>query len=113
MQTISYFIIGLTLLIILIIVLYNSYVMKLSSKNIFPGSGKPVSMIQSILSAIQSNSQYLFGFFIVSMFLILIVENILDKGIAIPIITAVVGYLLGKTPKNTNIISDKDDILKN
>lgn len=113
MQTISYFIIGLTILIVLIIVLYNSYVITLSSKNIFPGSGKPVSMIQSILSAIQANSQYLFGFFIVSMFLVLVVENILDKEIAIPIITAVVGYLLGKTGKNTNIISDKEDTIKN
>lgn len=85
-----------------LIILYNFWVMWIASKNIFPGSGTPISMAQTVLNSIQATSQFLFGLFVVSVLLVLIIENIIKSEVGVPIITSVVGFLLGRTQKKSN-----------
>lgn len=83
----------------LIILGFNLYVMDIGSKKVFGGSGSPISMAQAILNSIQATSQFLFGIFIVALLSILIVEKVIEPNVGIPVITSVVGFLLGRTQK--------------
>lgn len=88
-----------TAVLMLLILGFNIYVMNIGSKKIFGGSGSPISMAQAILNSIQATSQFLFGIFIVALLAILIIEKVVDSNVGIPVITSVVGFLLGRTQK--------------
>ncbi|MCR6722080.1 MAG: hypothetical protein NVV59_17740 [Chitinophagaceae bacterium] len=91
-----------TAVIVGLIIIYNFWVMWIASKNIFPGAGAPISMAQTVLNSIQATSQFLFGIFIVAVLLVLIIEEIVTAEVGIPVITSVVGFLLGRTQKKSN-----------
>lgn len=89
-------------IIILLIIIYNFYVMYIASKKVFPGSGAPISMAQTILNSIQATSQFLFGMFIVSILFVLVIEKTITAEVGIPIVTSVIGFLLGRTQPSAN-----------
>jgi hypothetical protein len=86
-------------IIVLLIIIYNFYVMNIAGKKIFPGAGTPISMAQTVLNSIQATSQFLFGLFIVSILFVLIIEKTIASEVGIPIVTSVVGFLLGRTQR--------------
>jgi len=104
-QPISCVVIISTGAVIILLLAYNFYVMSIGNKNIFPGSGAPVSMAQTILNSIQATSQFLFGIFVVNLLLVMIIEKVVTSEVGIPIITSVIGFLLGRTQKkdSTNV----------
>jgi hypothetical protein len=71
--------------------------MNIAKNKIFPGSGTPISMAQVVLNSIQATSQFLFGLFVVGLLTILIIEKTVTPEVGIPIITSVIGFLLGKS----------------
>jgi Flp pilus assembly protein protease CpaA len=99
LQSVSWVVIYATLIIMLLIVGFNFYVMDIGSKKIFAGSGAPINMAKAILNSIQATSQFLFGIFIVSLLFVLIIEKTITQDVGIPIITSIVGFLLGRTQK--------------
>ncbi|HEY8690321.1 MAG TPA: hypothetical protein VIM07_13880, partial [Chitinophagaceae bacterium] len=97
LQAVSWVVLIATGIIMLLIIVFNFYVMNIGSKKVFEGSGTPISMAQAILNSIQATSQFLFGIYIVSVLFILIIEETISSEVGIPIITSVVGFLLGRT----------------
>ena len=84
--------------------------MNISSKSIFPGSGSPVSMAKIVLSSIHLTAQILFGILVIGILCVMIMEGKIESNAGLPIVSGVVGYLLGKSfkdvyesaPKNKN-----------
>jgi hypothetical protein len=89
-------------IIVLLIIGYNFWGLHIAAKHVFPGSGTPISMAQMILNSIQATSQFLFGIFIVAILFVLIIEKIISSEVGIPIVTSVVGFLLGRTQRKPN-----------
>jgi len=76
------------------------YVMSISSKKIFLGSGKPISMAKMVLSSIQITSQILFGILIIGILSVMLIEGKITSDAGLPVISGIVGYLLGKSFKD-------------
>jgi hypothetical protein len=98
------------LIIIAFITFYGLWVGK---GNIFPGSGKPITMAKVILSSILVNSQIIFGLFICTSLLILIQEEKIEANSGLPLLSAISGYLLGKTFKDITNSSTENKENKN
>jgi hypothetical protein len=67
-----------------------------SQKTIFSGSGKPEKMASMVLQSIYLMAKNLVGVFIITAILILMSEKLILNNQGLPIVTLVVGYLLGK-----------------
>lgn len=80
----------------LLIVSFGFYSLRVSKKTIFSGSGKPEKMASIVLDSIYLMAKNLVGVFIITAVLILISENLINNEQGLPVITLVVGYLLGK-----------------
>lgn len=77
-------------------------------KTIFPGSGKPEKMASMVLQSIYLMAKNLVGIFIITTILILMSEKLILIDQGLPVVTLVVGYLLGKefvTSSKSNDIS--------
>jgi uncharacterized membrane protein YeaQ/YmgE (transglycosylase-associated protein family) len=74
--------------------------MGLSAKSIFSGSGKPVSMAKIVLSSIHITAQILFGVLVIGIICVMIMEDKIKSEAGLPIISGIVGYLLGKSFKD-------------
>lgn len=74
--------------------------MKLSAKHIFEGSGKPISMAKIVLSSIQMTAQILFGILVIGIICIMILDGKITSDAGLPIVSGIVGYLLGKSFKD-------------
>lgn len=84
---------------ILIAVIYIAAIC-VGKKSIFGGSGRPVSMAQTLLSSIQVIQQNLFGILALIILSLLIINEIITSDAGLPIISGIIGYLLGKTYKD-------------
>lgn len=100
MNSITLGIIIITMLLIVIIIIYSIFIMRLSARNIFQGSGKPISMAKIVLSSIHITAQILFGILVIGIISIMIVENKVESQAGLPIISGIIGYLLGKSFKD-------------
>ena len=100
MQTLSYFVLGATVAVILLVLLYNLYIMGLTAKNIFAGSGKPISMAKVVLGSTQMTAQILFGILVIGIVCVMLIENKIKSDAGLPIVSGIVGYLLGKSFKD-------------
>lgn len=80
-----------------LIIVYNTFAIWIAAKNVFKGSGAPISMAQAVINSIQSTSQFLFGVFIVTILFVLITEKTITSEVGIPVVTSVIGFLLGRT----------------
>lgn len=83
-------------------------------KSIFTGSGSPISMAQTLLSAIHVASQHLVGVLVIALICILMLQNVVTSEAGLPLLSAVAGYLLAKTFKDVSISptrrSGNDDV---
>lgn len=80
----------------LFIILFGFYSLCVSKKTIFSGSGKPDKMASMVLQSIYLMAKNLVGVFIITAILILMSEKLILNDQGLPIVTLVVGYLLGK-----------------
>jgi len=88
-----------------LIILFGFYSLYVSKKSIFQGSGKPEKMASMVLDSIYLMAKNLVGVFIITAILILMSENLITNDQGLPVVTLVVGYLLGKefvTSNNPN-----------
>lgn len=100
----------LTLVIIsactsLFILSFGLYSLCISKNKVFPGSEKPEKMASMILESIYLMAKSLIGVFIVTAILLLMSEKIISNEQGLPIVTLIVGYIVGKEftiSKNSN-----------
>ncbi|MEI7503362.1 MAG: hypothetical protein WCI31_06165 [Prolixibacteraceae bacterium] len=100
MNTSSIYVLAATVIIIVLVLIYQYYVLSLSAENIFRGSGTPISMAKIVLSAVQISVQLLFGMVVVALICVLILEDKLKSETGMPIISATIGFMLGKSFKD-------------
>ncbi len=96
---------------VLIITIYIA-ALRVARSSIFPGSGSPKSMAQTLLSSIHVVSQHLLGAMVITLICVLMVEKTITSEAGLPLLSAVAGYLLAKTFKDVNISpadKNKDD----
>jgi len=82
------------------IIAFGMYSLNVGSKNIFAGSGAPISMAQMLLSSIHVTSQILLGVLIVTIISLLISTKIVSAESGLPVLSVISGYLLGKNFKD-------------
>ena len=80
----------------LFIISFGFYSLCVSKKSIFSGSGQPEKMASMVLQSIYLMAKNLVGVFIITVILILMSEKLILNDQGLPIVTLVVGYLLGK-----------------
>ncbi|MCP3901990.1 MAG: hypothetical protein GY715_00015 [Planctomycetes bacterium] len=85
-----------------LIVFSSRHGLRIGSTAIFRGSGRPVEMAQTLLSSIHITSQMLFGLLAVALVCLLMAEKIVSTEAGLPLLSAVVGYLLGKGFKDVS-----------
>ncbi|MGD0745933.1 MAG: hypothetical protein ABSA45_12340 [Verrucomicrobiota bacterium] len=89
---------------ILLIVIWAIYI---GSKSIFPGSGVPISMAQTLLGSIHVSVQHLLGLSIIVILSILMAKDVVKSEAGMPLLSAVAGYLLGRGFSNARMVSPK------
>jgi hypothetical protein len=94
--TTIYIVLVLAGIICLTIVGYALYSMYIAGKNIFQGSGVPISMAQMTLGSIHVTSQSLFGVLVITIITIFMLNGIIKAEAGLPLLSAISGYLLGK-----------------
>ena len=94
---------------VIVFVMILIYVISLiiGAKNIFRGSGSPISMAQTLLSSIHVTIQHLLGVLIIVLISLLMVEKVISSEAGLPLLSAVSGYLLAKSFKDVNISPTK------
>ncbi len=80
-----------------LIIIFNAYAMGIAAKHVFSGSGAPINMANAVINSIQATSQFLFGMFLVTTLFVLIIEKVITSEVGIPVVTSVIGFLLGRT----------------
>ncbi|MFI5159098.1 MAG: hypothetical protein ACHQF4_09550 [Sphingobacteriales bacterium] len=108
MQTSSISVLSLAILFVLIVIVYLWAVMRLTAEKVFTGSGAPISMAKMVLSSIQITSQILFGVLAIVVITILIIEDKIRSDAGLPVISGIVGYILGKSFKDVYDSSPKN-----
>ena len=89
-----------------ILILANAtWSLHVARSDIFRGSGVPVSMAQVLLSSMYLVAQQLVAVLLIVTIEILIVSGDIENNAGLPIISAVVGYALGKSFKDMATIS--------
>lgn len=101
-------IIGLAVAVLMVIIYTLSIYW--GQKSIFSGSGSPISMAQMLLSSLQTSGQMLFGLLAVVILALLILNKIISSDAGLPMFSAVVAYLLGKTYKDISFLPRKKDV---
>jgi hypothetical protein len=100
MQKSSLLILAATVFVILLVIIYGWYIMWLSATNIFRGSGKPISMAKVVLSSVHITAQILFGVLVIGIVSVMMLEGKITPDAGLPVISGIVGYLLGKSFKD-------------
>jgi hypothetical protein len=100
MQPTSILVLGATILVILIILIYALIINSRSNDSIFKGSGKPVSMAKIVLSSIHITAQIFFGILVIGILSVMIFEDKITSDAGLPVVSGIVGYLLGKSFKD-------------
>ena len=72
-------------------------------KSIFPGSGVPIPMAHVLLSSMYLMAQQFVAIFLIITIEVLICSGKIESQAGLPIISAVVGYTLGKSFKDVAI----------
>jgi len=90
----------------LLIISFGFYSLFVAKDKIFSGSGKPDKMASMVLESIYLMAKNLVGVFVITTILILMCEKLISNEQGLPIVTLVVGYLLGKEFVTTNKSND-------
>lgn len=103
----SLVIIGGYFLFFFAILLTNILGLLVGKEKIFGGSGVPGLMAKAINNLSLLNSQFLFGSLIASLILIGITEKVIESNVGIPIITSIIGFLIGKNQNSERSYGDE------
>ncbi len=106
MNTLSWIISIAGLLISVFIIGFGIVSLRIGEKSIFPGSGAPASMAQMVLSSVHITSQHLLGVLIIMILSLLMTHQVLTIESGLPLLSAVIGYLLGKNFKDVSFTSE-------
>ncbi|MFH1187596.1 MAG: hypothetical protein V1688_01905 [bacterium] len=101
MNLIPYIIIG-GLITSILIVGFAIFSLRIGEKSIFHGSGAPTSMAQMLLSSVHVTSQNIIGILIIVILSLLITGNVLTTESGMPLLSVIIGYLLGKNFKDVS-----------
>lgn len=85
---------------------FGIFSLYIGEKSIFKGSGLPASMAQMLLSSVHITSQHLLGVLVIVILSLLMVHRVLNTEAGLPLLSAVIGYLLGKTFKDVTFTSE-------
>lgn len=102
MGTLSWVIVVGGILASVFIIGFGIVSLYIGEKSIFRGSGIPVSMAQMLLSSVHITSQHLLGVLIIVTLSLLMAHGVLTTEAGLPLLSAVVGYLLGKNFKDVS-----------
>ena len=91
----------LTLIILTSIVVTYILALHKAANKIWSGSGDPLSMSQMLLASLHSIGQIFFGIFFLSIIFLLIKSNLLSTDSGLPVMSALVAYILGKGFRET------------
>lgn len=69
---------------------------KYGFKLIFPGSGTPEAMSKVLFISIYTLLQFIIGLGVIAIISILFVSDAIDANVGVPVVAAIIGYLLGK-----------------
>lgn len=100
MNAISWVIVGAAAVVSALIVAFNVYSLHIGRNSIFPGSGQPIGMAQTLLGSVHITSQILLGVLSIALLCLLMANTILATEAGMPLVSAVIGYLLGKSFKD-------------
>jgi hypothetical protein len=89
--------------IVLLMVINFMCSLQVAQKDIFRGSGAPISMAQTLLSLMHFAAQHFLAVLIIVILGILISTKIIESQAGLPILSAVAGYCLGKSFKDVGI----------
>jgi hypothetical protein len=106
MDTLSWVIIAGGVLASFFIIGFGIFSLYIGEKSIFPGSGIPASMAQMLLSSVHITSQHLLGALIIVILSLLMAHQVLTTEAGLPLLSAVIGYLLGKNFKDVSFTSE-------
>lgn len=87
----------------LLIIINSIWSLLVAQKDIFRGSGVPISMAQVLLSSMHFASQHFLAVLIIVILGILISTKTIESQAGLPIFSAVAGYCLGKSFKDVAI----------
>jgi hypothetical protein len=94
----------------LLIVGFNIWCLHIGRSSIFPGSGQPAGMAQTLLSSLHITSQILLGVLSIALLCVLMANTILSTEAGLPLVSAVIGYLLGKSFKDISGGGEKKQV---
>jgi uncharacterized membrane protein YeaQ/YmgE (transglycosylase-associated protein family) len=109
MLTSSIVVLSIIVLAIILISYYGYKVLGISATSIFTGSGKPIFMAKIVLSHTYIIIQIIFGILIAGIICIMIMEDKIKSEAGLPIVSGIVGYLLGKSFKTKFKNAPKDE----
>ncbi len=107
MNTLSWSIIISGGVISLFVIGFGIFTIWAAKESIFHGSGAPISMSKMLLSSVHITSQHLLGILIIVILSLLIANQILETNAGLPVLSAIAGYLLGKTFKDVTFTPSK------
>lgn len=70
---------------------------KFGFKLIFPGSGTPETMSRVLFNSIYTLLQFIIGLGVIAIISILFVTDSIEANVGVPVVAAIIGYLLGKS----------------
>lgn len=106
METLSWVIVVGGILASAFIIGFGIFSLQIGERSVFHGSGVPASMAQMLLSSVHITSQHLLGVLIIVVLTLLMVHRVLNTEAGLPLLSAVVGYLLGKNFKDVSFTSE-------
>jgi hypothetical protein len=91
----------------LLVMGFASISLRKDEKSVLHGSGVPASIAQMLLSSVHISSQHLLGVLIMVILSFLIGQRAISTEAGLPLVSAVVGYLVGTNFKDVSFISGK------
>jgi len=97
MDAISWVVIIGGVVVIGSVVFFGTFSLGVAERSVFHGSSVPAKMAQMILSSVHITSQVLFGIFVIVILILLMLQKIITTDAGLPLVSAVVGYILGNS----------------
>ena len=92
----TYIILIITLVIFGLMGLIYFLAAKYGFKLIFPGSGTPEAMSRILFNSVYTLLQFIIGIGVIVFLSILFINDSIDANVGVPVIAAIIAYLLGK-----------------
>ena len=107
MNSMSWVVTGSAVAVSLLILAFNAWSLRVARESIFRGSGRPIGMARTLLSSVHVTSQMLFGVLSITLISLLMVNTVVTAEAGLPLVSAIIGYLLGKSFKDISAEPEK------